>query len=388
MILFAYGFRVFFLAAGLCAALTMAAWLAMLEGALAPPGDWPAAAWHAHEMLFGYAAAVIAGFLLTASPGWTDTPAVRGPRLIGLAALWLAGRLAMSVPNWLGAPAAAVIDIAFVPALLAVVTPPIVAADKARNMLFPVLLLLFAAANLAWHLDGLGVLDEAARPALIAAVDLVVLLIAIVGGRIVPAFTRNALMRAGRDELPAAVVPLEIAALGLVAAVVLADLLAPGSAVAGAVALAAAAANALRAARWRPLATRDQPILWVLHLAYALLVAGLALKGLAPLLDGLPADAGLHLLTVGAVGLMTLAVMSRAALGHTGRELVVGRPTVAAYQLVVLAAVLRAGVPLVLPAQAEAGWVLSALAWCLAFALYSAVYWPVLTRPRVDGKPG
>ena len=384
-ILFQYGFRFFFLFSGVAAVGLLAAWLGVLA-----TGEWPqhavgASAWHAHEMLFGMVVAAIAGFLLTAVPSWTGTKAVAGAPLMALAALWMAGRVA--VFPWVGVPepVAAVIDIAFLPALGVALARPLVAAGKWRNSAFLILIGLLTTANLLIHLDWLDLLDGGTDAGFALGLGIVLMMVTVIGGRILPAFTRNGLGRAGLGVRSWPLV--ERATLVLTLALIPATIAAPESAVTGLIALAAAAAHTARLAGWQGWKAWRSPILWILHVGYLWVPVALLLRGLHALAD-LPAAAGTHALTVGAFATLILAVMSRASLGHTGRPLVVTRVTVAAYVLLTAAAAARTLSPL-LPVD----WVWSALqwsgyGWVAAFTLYLVAYAPVLLAPRADGRPG
>lgn len=380
-----YGFRPFFLAASCFAALTPLVWLLVYAGALTLPSPLPPPLWHGHEMLFGYAAAVLSGFLLTATPGWSGTAPVRGLPLGALALLWLAGRLA----SWAGGMApvvAAALDLAFLPALAIAIAPALQGAAR-RNLVFLPLLGAFFLANLAVHLDALDILPGLGSVALLGALDLFVLAIALVGGRIVPAFTANALKAKGEPGEVRAFSTIDRLAIAALIALLLADV-AGLARLAGAIALLAAILHGLRMRGWAGTRTLDEPLLWVLHLGYAWLVAGLAWRALVDLGGFLPATEGLHGLAIGAVGTMTLAVMSRAALGHTGRPLAASRPVTASYLLVGAAALARLAAPLA-PGELHL-WVLalSAMLWSLAFLAFVIAFAPVLTRPRIDGRPG
>jgi uncharacterized protein involved in response to NO len=378
--------------AGLFSLLAMLVWLGLFAGAFLFVSPYPPQAWHAHEMLFGFTASVIAGFLLTAAPNWTGTRPLAGRPLAALAGLWLAGRIAVwgvpAVPLWL----AAVLDVAFLPALVLALLPAL-RKGSAKNFVFPVILGLLAAANLMFHLEALGIGDMGSL-GLTVAVDGIALFIAVIGGRVTPAFTANALSaqalaRGEEGEVKIASKSwLNEAAIASVALVIAADLIAPGGLVAGLIALAAALLNALRMAGWKTVKVLDQPILWVLHLGYGWLVLGLAVKGLGPLTGALAPAAALHGITVGAIGTMTLAMMSRASLGHTGRALEVGPVMAAAYLLPSLAALVRLITPVVAPAAYAASITVSGLLWTLAFAIFAALFVPILTRPRVDARPG
>ncbi|HEX5064707.1 MAG TPA: NnrS family protein [Myxococcota bacterium] len=380
------GFRPFFLAASLYAAGVVPWWLGVWTGAAAPHAWlWPAA-WHAHEMLFGVVAAAIAGFLLTSVPVWTNTRALSGAPLAALALVWLAGRLAMAGAGRLPAAWLAAIDLAFLPALGAVLARALLPSRQTHNLGFLVVIAALALCNAGVHAQALGLAVPAAQ-ALRLGVDLVVLLIVVIGGRITPAFTRNALARQGVDAPVRARAWLDRAAVAGAAGLALADLVAPRSQVSGVLALAAALAGAGRMAGWQTLRTRGDPLVWSLHAGLAWVVIGLALVAASDLGAALPPAAGLHALAAGAMGSMLLAVMTRVALGHTGRMLVLPRGAVLCYVLVHLGAGLRVAAA-ALPAAPRGLLVCAGVSWSLAFALYAALYARILVAPRVDGRPG
>ncbi len=385
--LFAYGFRPFFLLAGLSAPALLVAWLLVLNGILPSDGAVAPVSWHAHELLFGFTAAAIAGFMLTAIPNWTGAAPVTGAPLAALAALWLAGRIASLPPLATGWVAGA-IDLAFFPALGAAVAIPLLRAGKWRNTAFLVLLALLTAGNLLFRLDWLGVATDGAARGIALTTGVVLLMVAVIGGRIIPAFTRNALRARGDGTEVGGPCILDALALATTAAMVVADLTLPSGPLAGALALAATVAHGMRLARWRGDRTLGQPILWILHLGYGWIAVALALKA-AWLLGGLALGAAwLHALTVGAFGTMILAVMSRATLGHTGRPLVAPRGTVVGYALLTLAAAVRVASPLLPGALPGDGLTVAGLLWTAAFALFVHDYAPLLLRPRGDGRPG
>lgn len=375
--LLSYGFRPFFLGAAACGALAAPFWLLLLLGWGRVPSPLAPSVWHGHEMLFGYAAAALAGFLLTASPSWSRRPPIRGAPLALLAGLWLAGRIAIWGGE--GLPAlAALVDLAFLPALVVAISPALQNAARPNLVFLPLLTCLFAA-NLGVHLDALDLVPGIGFLALRLALDLLALLIGLIGGRVVPAFTANALRS---ETKPRPFSTIDRLALASLAAVLLADLTAPPW-VTGSVALVAAGLQLARMRGWHSRRTFDQPIVWVLHLGYAWLAAGLAWKGLVELTAVAAAPAALHGLGIGAVGTMTLAVMSRAALGHTGRPLIAPRPIALAYLMPSLAALSRLAAPL-MPSLEQPLLILSALAWSAGLALFLVVFTPILLRPRVD----
>ena len=364
MALLALGFRPFYLLAGAYAALAVPIW-ALLYGGWLPGANL---LWHAHELLFGYAFAVIAGFLLTAVRAWTQRATPTGGALGVLAALWLLARLAA-----FHAPmAASVLDALFAAALAWSIGRPMVASGNRRNLFLAAVVLFLGAASLAFH--------AWPRLALTLGLDVVMFVMAVIGGRVIPSFTNNAVAGAGARRNAW----LERGALGAIALLLLLDAFSLHTA---GIALLAAVLHGARLALWAPLSTRGRPILWILHLSYAWIVMHLALRGLAGF--GLvPASLATHALTVGAIGGLTLGMMTRTARGHTARPLEAGGAEVAAYLLVQAAALTRVLLPLAIPQAYAALIMISALFWGAAFALFTAVYVPILMRRRLDGLPG
>lgn len=384
---FAYGFRPFFLAAGLYAVIAIGAWLWILIAGAQPFGGLPAYLWHGHEMLFGFIGAAIGGFLLTAVPSWTGTRGYAGAPLVLLAALWLAGRIAFASSAWLPWPVLAACELAYLPVLAFLIGRTLV---RARNRNFPMLVIIAALWAIdAWFLVALRRGDPAlASRALVTGIGVVLLLVTIIGGRIVPAFTASALRRRGIDAEIRSRPAVEAVVIGSMVLGALFDALPPLHVAAGMIAAIAAIAQALRLSGWRSLRTLDEPIVWVLHAAYAWLPLGLVLKATF-LLSGAPwAAFWLHGLTIGAAATMILAVTTRASLGHTGRPLVVSRAIAIAYALLVAAALVRVFGPSLLPSSYLATLEGAALLWIAAFAIYVTVYAPILTLGRADGKPG
>ncbi len=382
------GFRPFFAGAGLYALVAGLAWIPLYERGSVPDFPLVPALWHGHEMLFGYAVAPLAGFLLTATPGWGGTKPIGAARLAGLFVLWLLGRIAYGFAGGLPAALVAGLDLAFLPVLALAVAPAIVRAENKRNRIFFAIVALLIASNVMVHLETLGIDSPGASYGLRLALDVFVLLIAMIGGRIVPSFTANWLGAQGREAAPFRPAFLERAAILSIALLIVADILLPESAVSGLFALAAGVLNLLRLSGWRGHRTWREPLLGVLHLGYLWLGAGLVLKGLGDLAIGLPGMVSIHGLTIGAIGTMTLAVMSRAILGHTGRPLRAAPATSAAYALISLAALLRIVMPVAAPGLYDLSVVASALAWAAAFALFSAVHLPMCLAPRSDGRAG
>lgn len=378
------GFRPFFLASSIWAAVAIPLWLAAYAGGFVVPSLLPPLVWHAHEMIFGFAAAAVAGFLLTAIPNWTGRLPLQGGPLAILVALWALGRLVVFVSGEIGAPAAAVADLSFPAAFLAVVAREIRAGRNWRNLPLLGVLLLLLIGNLLVHLDALGVAGTAALGNRIGVATLL-LLISLVGGRIVPSFTRNWLaQKYPETTLPTPERPFDVAVLVVTGLALAAWVIAPDARMTAWVALLAGSAVALRLLRWRGWWTIREPLLFFLHVGYGWLALGLLLLGLDRFFGMLPRTAALHALTVGAIGTMTLAVMTRASLGHTGRPLTAGPGTRTIYGLVSLAAVLRVLSPLAGARMELALW-LSGAAWSGAFGLFAVLYGSVLTRPRAQG---
>lgn len=376
------GFRPFFLAASIWAALAIPLWLAVYRSSLAVPSLLPPLVWHVHEMVFGFAAAAVAGFLLTAIPNWTGRMPLQGRPLAMLVLLWASGRAAVLFSGEIGAPVAAVADLSFPTVFLGIVGREIVAGRNWRNLPMLAALGLLLAGNLLVHLDALGVADTAELGDRIGLATLL-LLISLVGGRIIPSFTRNWLTKTRPEVAPPVAegrfdrIVLAITVLALAAWAIV-----PNAAASAVADLVAGGALALRLSRWRGLRTVREPLLLVLHVGYGWLAFGLFFLGLDRFFAILPPTAELHALTVGAIGTMTLAVMTRASLGHTGRPLAAGPRTVTIYVLIALAAALRVLSPLTGQAM-DMVLTLAGAFWSAAFGLFAIFYGPALARPRL-----
>lgn len=375
-----YGFRPFFFVGALYGALAILFWLPLLYGRIETQSLLAPIDWHVHEMLFGFLPAIVTGFLLTAIPNWTGRLPVQGLPLFLLVLLWLAGRFAIFFSASIGWVAAAFIDSAFLAAVTAAAALEIVAGRNWRNLKVLVPLSILFAANVLFHLEvrWTETSDFSRRLAIAAAI----MLIAIIGGRIIPSFTRNWLVRENPGWLPQPFVRLDVALIALTALALAAWVLLPDRPGTGALSLAAAAGNAVRLVRWAGYRTLRDPLVLVLHLAFAFVPAGFILVGLAAVLpDRVPAVAGVHAFGVGAAGSMMLAVMTRATLGHTGRPLRAGPAMSVMFAAVMFSAILRI-VAAFLPASTALlhG---SALLWSAAFAGYVILFGPMLTKPRL-----
>ncbi len=378
--LFRLGFRPFYLLAALWAALAVPLWIAQYAGLLPPPLAYPALLWHAHEMTFGFALAVIVGFLLTGARAWTGLPTPTGRRLAALAALWIAAR----VFNYAGPTGMAMLlDAAFIVAAMLAIGVVLLKARNYRNLFVLAVLTAFLVANSLFHLAVAGRIDASPLQAVRFFAFVIVLLTCVIGGRVIPTFTANALrgVRQWRDRR------LDWASLGLTALALLLALLPVAPAVVAVACVLAAALQIARLAGWNPWATRASPILWILHVSYAWIPVGLVLLALGAF-GIVPEAAGLHALTIGAIGGLIIGMITRTALGHTARPLKAQRTETTAYLLVQLAVVLRLA-PLLVPTLPYVPWTTAAAsAWSLAFVVYLLKYVGILTSPRLDGRDG
>lgn len=374
------GFRPFYLGTALLACLAVPLWIAIFLGRIQVPLPMSPLLWHAHEMLFGFAAGVVVGFLLTAVKAWTGLETARGPLLGALALLWLAARLASLV-----APYAvyATLDMLLLPAVAAVLLRVLIKAGNKRNIPLICLLLLMAAANLVFHLSVLGIVAVPAVSALYAELALILMVVSVITGRVVPMFTRNV--------TPGLVINMprkfELSLLAVTAVTLALWVFAAPAPVVLVASLAAGVMHAVRLWKWHPQVTFKRPILWILHASYAWLPLGFVLLALAQLGWVVPSLA-VHAFAVGVIGGLIIGMVTRTARGHTGRPLQPSRGEVVAYALVMLAAVLRVLVPAVQPAWYAYALEGAACLWAIAFAIYLVIYTPWLMRTRLDGKDG
>ena len=377
--LFAYGFRPFFLFGALHAGAMILVWMCVFTGAFAVPTAFAPRDWHVHEMLYGYVPAVVTGFLLTAIPNWTGRLPLQGGPLVILFLAWLAGRVAVTFSATIGWLFALAIDGGFLLLVAAAAAREIIAGANRSNLRVVLLVGLLAAGNIAFHLEAhfSGAADTSARVGL----AVVIMLIMLIGGRIVPSFTRNWLARENPGRLPVPFGRFDMVAIALGAAALALWIVLPQATVTGLALLAAGALHATRLGRWAGDRAARERLVLILHLGYAFIPVGFVLTGMAAL-DLAPAAAGIHALAGGAIGTMTLAVMTRASLGHTGRALVASRATQAIYAAIVLAALLRVAAAIA-PAQAMLLLAIAGLLWSAAFLGFGAAYGPMLlTAPQ------
>jgi uncharacterized protein involved in response to NO len=373
------GFRPFYLLASVFAALSILLWVGQYAGYL--PGAYlRGVVWHGHEMLFGYTLAVVTGFLFTAVRNWTGRPTPTGAALAGFALLWVAGRVLVLTRY---DTAAALVNAAFPIAVAIGIGVPLVKSGNRRNYFFVALLSLLGAVALALHLAFLEVIAWPELASLQFGLDVVLFVVAVMGGRVIPMFTNNGVPGANATRHPV----IEKLALGTILFLLAADLLQPPAAVIAFLALVAALAHAARLCLWQPWRTLRTPLVWVLHLAYGWIVVYLLLRAAAE--SGLVIEPlAVHALTIGVIGGMTIGMMTRTARGHTGRALVADGFEVACFVLIQAAALIRVFGPMILQNAYMAMVICSGICWVGGFALYAIRYWPVLSRPRLDGKPG
>ena len=385
--LFAYGFRPNFLLVGFAGLCLIPLWLLIYLGHLPWSGPLPPSLWHAHEMLYGLVGAAIAGFLLTSVPSWTGHKGFAGWPLVIMSMLWVGARLSLASPDRWFALTGAALDLAFLPYLAALIGPALLRERNRNTPLLAVVAFLWFC-NVAFY----GAIATGNMPMssaiLLLTIDAVMVLVTVIGGRIVPAFTRTALRPHGQEGVVRSAPLLTVLAIASVIVVALSDLAVPNTALAGGIAAIAAGIQTVRLLQWGTARTLRQPIVWVLHAAYAWLPVGLALKAAALLGSAPAAQYWLHALTIGAFSTMIMAVMTRAALGHTGRPIIAHPLTTISYILLLLAAITRVfgattfGLPFSLAIM------LTAVLWTGAFALFLVIYMPILCGPRADGRPG
>jgi len=379
----ALGFRPFYAVAGIFATVAVGYWLFAYRGAL-PPGNYlNGIFWHGHEMVFGFAIAVMSGFLLTAVRNWTGLPTPTGFSLAALVLLWILARvLVITGPAML----AALADVLFIPALMIAIAVPIFRSRNRRNYKVVLLLGLLAVSHVVYHMAFLGSFPSwLNHTSVILAIELITIIYALVAGRVIPAFTRNAIP--GSD--PRHAMWLEVLSFGslilIAAATVASDWVTVPAMLSMTLFVVAAVAHLFRLALWQPQVTLANPLLWMMPVSYSWLPAALLLRALAPTIGD---QAWIHALTTGAISGLMLAMMMRSTLGHTGRPLIASRFDISAFLVLQLAAISRV-VSAFVPAAAHGKLVVvSGLLWLLAFAAFLLRYLPMLTQPRIDGRPG
>ncbi len=383
--LFALGFRPFYLLAAIFAAVSIVFWLLSFMGVVHAGGYLRGIFWHSHEMVFGFAIAVMSGFLLTAVRNWTGLPTPTGLALAALAAVWLAGRvLIFTGPPML----AAFVDVAFVPLLAVVIASPIIKSRNQRNYKIIALLVLIAVANVIYHLASLGPLPAwLAYTTVITAIDLMTILFAVVAGRVIPAFTKNAVP----GSAPRHASWLEFLAFGSLVLIIVtrlsSDWVSVPLMITTVILVVAAVSHAFRLALWQPQLTLGIPLLWMMPVSYSWLPFALFLRALAGY-SIVSQGVWVHALTTGAISGLMLAMMMRSSLGHTGRPLVASGADMTAFLTLQLAAIIRVSAGL-FPAELYVPVVvLSGVIWVLAFTIFLLRYLPMLVRPRIDGRPG
>jgi len=365
------GFRPFYLLASSFAALSIALWALQFAGLLGH-AYLQGPLWHAHEMLFGFALAVVVGFLFTAGRNWTGQPTPTGAWLAALAGLWLLGRVLVLSPwGWV----AAAVNVAFPLAAAVSLAIPFVKAGNRRNYFFVGLLVLMAMGQLAVHLNTLGMLALPAWAGIGLALDVMLFVLAVMGGRVIPMFTNNGVPGTKAIRHP----HVEKAALGAVLLLWVADGAGLQGMALALLTLAAALAHLARWWLWQPWKTLRTPLVWVLHMAYAWIPVHLLLRALAAM-GWVAPSAATHALTAGAIGCMVMGMITRTALGHTGRKLLAGRSEVACYLLIGIAALVRVFVPMLLPAFTVYAVLLASVLWSYGFGLYTLRYWPILSK--------
>ena len=376
--LFSYGFRPFFFFGAMYAGAIILVWLPAFQGHLELSTAFVPRDWHIHEMLFGYVAAIITGFLLTAIPNWTGRLPLRGKPLMILFSVWVAGRLAVGTSSLIGWAPAAVIDCSFLLLVAAAAAREIVAGKNLNNLKVVAIIGLLAACNIAFHLEThfTGLADYSVR----LGIALVITLVSLIGGRIIPSFTRNWLARRGPGRMPTVFNRFDMATVAASAVALLVWVVHPSGPLCGVLLFVAGCLHIVRLARWAGYRTCPDRLVLILHLAYAFIPAGYLLEAFSAF-NLIAGSGGIHAWTGGAIGTMTLAVMSRATLGHSGQQLTASLATQVIYAAVLAAALARVCAALD-PDRAGLLLAISGLAWATAFLGFAAAYAPVLWQPK------
>jgi len=377
------GFRAFFALAGLFALILIALWLSLFNGSLVIDQYFPAVFWHAHEMLLGYSVAVITGFLLTAVKNWTGIQTLQNDKLAGLCLLWIYGRIvpfySELIPDFL----IALVDFLFLPVLAYSIAKPIIQSGHLRNLIFVALLLLMTLGNGLIHAEILGLTQSSASTGITLVIAVIIMLILVIAGRVFPFFTERGLksMIAIRNPVVDGVAIIASALVFMILIFDIQGMLLTFTAV------VAVIANGVRVAGWFVFRVWYVPLLWVLYMGYAWIMLGFVLVALASV-SLITSSLAIHAFTVGGIGVLTLGMMARVALGHTGRVLKASNTIAIAFVLINIAAVFRVLMPAILPSWYSTFLLISTYTWLAAFALFICVYTPILSSIRIDGKEG
>lgn len=380
--LFALGFRPFFLLAGVVAVMLVAVWINYLTDFAVPVSYYPGRIWHAHEMLFGYTVAVIAGFLLTAVKNWTDLPTSSGWSLAGLTSLWLLGRVLPFLGGYIPDGLIAITDLAFLPLLAWMIGVRVLKRRQYNNAVFIVILFIMFLTNLMVHIELLGITTDTSSYGLSMMMFLILLLIVIMGGRVIPFFTERGVQGVKTHIWR----PIEVLTGISVVLLALGELLLDDALTVW-LALFAFTIHFIRLSGWYSHKIWQQPLVWVLQVGYGWIVAALGIAVLA-YLGYAPLLWSWHAFTVGGLGGITLGMMARVSLGHTGRAMKLPRGMVSAFILINIAALIRVFMPMILPEGNQAWLLLSGITWVLAFLIFLIFYTSILLHARVDGRPG
>lgn len=385
--LWGMGFRPFFWGGSIAAIYLIAVWSLVFWKGLSPASPLPGHFWHGHEMVYGFVSAIVAGFLLTASANWTKTRGLHGRSLKFIFFLWVAGRVGVLTALWKPsfAPIASAMDLAFIPVFIAFLSPPLVRTRVLRNLIFIPILCAFWLGNLLMYLAGFNwIASHYQRSGLLLGVNVISFLIIVIGGRVVPFFTQNALP--GVKVRKASII--EIASFIFMGAYLLWEFFsAPHSEVSGWIAFSLGIVSFIRLILWQPQKTLHNPLLLILHLGYFWFSVGFLLIGMSDLWSLLPFTAAVHALTVGAIGIFIIGMVSRVSLGHSGRLLQLERGMLLSYLAINLAAIVRVSAAF-LPIQYASAIVLSGALWTLAFGILLFYYTRVYLTPRADGREG
>jgi len=389
--LFESGFRIFFIAAAFYAVSIMSLWSAQMSGMtdiLDRIVSMPLSIWHAHELIFGVIIAVVAGFLTTAVPVWTGTPRIRGAQLIFLFLLWFAGRVAILSSAKFPAEFVALIDLLFIPALAFIIAKPIITQKLWRNLGFIPLLFLIMIGNVLIHIEELGWGEDTAGVGIRLSIGLLILMTVVIGGRVIPFFTQNWLDR--HDKKVTTTTPEWIDRVTIISCLitVVASTFPMDGLLLTALNVLTGVLILIRLSYWQGQHTISDPIMWILHVGYALMGLGFLAEALSLSTDLLPEVLAQHVFTIGGLSIMILGMMSRIALGHTGRPLIIHPLITVAYLAMILSLLSRILTPLFLPDFYEAGLALAGISWVAAWVLYLIIYTPILLSPRPDGKAG